>query len=112
MATDKPKINFSFSELDNEVENPDPFVYTTKASKRVTFPDLYGMDADEGEKFLWELRTKPDGVVIKKWLSADDQANLAEDKLSLRQRTTLLQHVMAYYEGTMGTPGEGPASAS
>lgn len=110
--TDKPKVHFSFAELDSEIENPEPFVYTTKASKRVTFPDLFAMEADEGEKFLYDLRTKPDGEILKEWLSDKDRAALAEDKLTLRARTTLLQRVMAYYEGTFGTSGEEPASAS
>lgn len=110
--TDKPKVHFSFAELDSEIENPEPFVYTTKASKRVTFPDLFAMEAEEGEKFLMELQTKPDGVILKQWLSEKDQAALTEDKLTLRQRQTLMQRVMAYYEGTFGTPGEDTASES
>lgn len=112
MANDKPKTNLSFNDLDREIDAPEPFVYTTKASKRVTFPDIFAMDADEAEQLMSELETMPDGKFLKKWLSEEDLERLAEDKLTLRHRAMLMQRVMAYYEGSLGAQGEGSASGS
>lgn len=112
MANDKPQTNLSFKDLDNEIDAPEPFVYTTKSSKRVTFPDIFAMDADEAEKMMSEMESLPDGKFLAKWLSEEDLVRLHEDKLSLRHRMVLMQRVMAYYEGTFGDRGEGGASGS
>jgi len=112
MASDKPKTHFSFSDLDN-IETPEPFVYTTKASKRVTFPDVFDMEALEAEKFLQDLSSSQwNSDVLKKWLPESDYASLLEDRLTLRQLNTLVERVQSLYEGTLGNPEEGRASAS
>lgn len=110
--TDRPKTNLSFADLDREIDAPEPYVYTTKASKRVTFPDIFAMEADEAERMLLEIQTLPDGEFLKRWLAEEDLAKLAEDKLTLRHRAMLVQNVMAYYEGTLGNQGEDDASGS
>ena len=110
--SDTPKTNLSFADLDREIDAPEPYVYTTKSSKRVTFPDIFAMEADEAEELLVDAQTMPDGKFLRKWLSEEDLAKLAEDKLTLRHRSMLVQNVMAYYEGTLGDRGEGSASGS
>lgn len=112
MATDKPKTHLSFNDIDREIDAPEPFVYTTKASKRVTFPDIFAMEADEAEQMMAEMESMPDSKFLAKWLGEEDLAKLAADKLSLRHRAMLMQRVMAYYEGTLGDQGEGTASGS
>lgn len=111
-SSDTPaKVNLTFSALDKEA-TPEPFVYTTKASKRVTFPDMYALEAEEGDKFLEEIAVLSDAEFLAKWLPKTDMAALKADKLTVRQRKSLLNHVMVHYQSTMGDMGEGPASAS
>lgn len=108
---DKPKVDLTFSNLDDE-ETPRPFIYMTKANKRVTFPDLYDMEWEEGEAFLADMATKPTRQILDKWLTAADVEALKADRLSLRNMLLLTQKVQAHYEASLGTPGEGSASES
>lgn len=110
--TDKPRTHFSFSDLD-KIDTPEPFVYTTKASKRVTFPDLLNLEFEEAEKFQEELQAAGGNAgALRKWLSEEDYERLRADRLSLRQVNNLVQKVSAHYEGAIGTQGEETASAS
>ena len=113
MAKDTPsKPTLTADQLDAEVDVPEPFVYMTKASKRVRFPDLYDMEASEGEEFLSQLGTRTDGAFLKEWLPEADFEALQAEKLTLRSRMTLMRMVLAHYEVSMGDAGEGSASAS
>ena len=109
--TDKPKVHASLTDLESEGK-PEPFVYLTSKNKRVTFHDLFEMDWEEAEKFLFDMENKPNSEVLKEWLSAKDLAALKESKLSLRQMNILLHKVMAHYQGIVGDQGEGRASES
>lgn len=107
---DKPRINLAFSTLDQE-ETPEPFVYMTKTNHRIVFPDIFDMEAEEGERFMMEVEKMGyDSAFISKWLSTEDYEELKKDKLTLRQRMRLFSAVMSYYEGSLGTSGEGPSS--
>lgn len=98
MVQDKPNVTYTHSELFSDTEAPDAFTYTTKAGVEIAFPDLYGMEAEEGEKFLAQLRQITDGAFLKKWLTAEQSEALAADKLSLRHRQTLMQRAVDHYE--------------
>jgi len=113
MANDKPVTHFSFADLDNEVK-PEPFVYTTKASKRVVFPDLYDKEFEEAERFFKDFQSAEmsNTAALRKWLDEKDYENLRADRLTLRQVEVLVQRVQAHYEGTFGNTGEGSASAN
>lgn len=116
MATsDKPKVNFSTAALRREAATKvDPYVYMTSSNKRVAFPDPYEMDADAGEDKLWRWQSgavKP-GQVIDEWLSEADAKALADEKFTVRERATLLQHAIQYYEQHAGSLGEGDDSES
>lgn len=109
---DKPTVNFSYSQFEDSA--PEPYVYVTKANKRVTFPDIFAMEAEEAEQFLMDFNntTVPDSVALQKWLSKTDYDALKADKLSLRFRSQLLESVMNYYERSFGSSGEESTSAS
>lgn len=108
---DKPTIHATLKALDTEGK-PEPFVYGTKTGKRVTFPDLFDMDWEEGERFLLDMQTESNGEVLSKWLPKEDYENLQAEKLSLRQLGILLNTVMEHYEGSIGTSGKERASKS
>ena len=109
---DKPKIHATFAALD-AIEKPEPYVYATKAGKRVTFPDIFDMEFEAAEEFLRDLASDQwNSSVLRKWLTDKDFAALKADKLSLRQMNALTEMVRAHYEGTLGDAGEGSASAS
>lgn len=114
MATNKdtPTVHFSFSQFEDvELE---PFVYMTKANKRVEFPDIFAMDADEGEELIRDMESGKItlGEGLRRWLPADELKKVDEDKLTLRQRMALVEAAQAHYEKFYGDSGEGSASAS
>lgn len=109
---DKPSVHFSFSQFEDvELE---PFVYMTKDNKRVVFPDIFAMDADEGETLLRDMESNRVtlGEGLKRWLSKDDLAKVEGDRLTLRQRMALVEAAQSHYEKFYGDAGEGSASAS
>lgn len=113
MAVDKPNVTLTLATLESEVAKPEPFTIAFKNGKRVTFPDIFDMPAEEAEAFLASMEgAKNDFSALEKWLSKDDFAKYKEAKLSLRVHKALIERVTAYYEQTVGTPGEDPASAS
>jgi hypothetical protein len=112
MAADKPSINLSLASLEAEVAKPEPFVLALKGGKRVTFPDIFDMPADEAETFLDDIRSGGDFLFLEKWLSKADFEAYRDAKIPLRVHMAVLQRVMDYYQQTVGTPGEGRASAN
>lgn len=111
MATDKPKVHSTAKDVEPDA-TPEPFVYMTKANKRVTFPDIFDMEWEEAETFLLDMEHERNSVILKKWLSEKDLEALKAEKLTLRSMGTLLTKVMAHYEAFMGAPGEDTASES
>lgn len=114
---DKPSINLSLSALEAEVNKPEPFVFALSGSKRITFPDLFDMPAEDAEAFFDELQSsgQNDFHFLEKWLTKDDFETYKAAKLPLRVHAALVNKVMGYYQATldtMGKPGEGSASAS
>ncbi|MBT8162793.1 MULTISPECIES: hypothetical protein [Arthrobacter] len=114
MASDKPIVHLSLSALEAEVSKPEPFVLALSGGKRITFPDLFDMPADEATEFFEDLeRTKQtDFSFLEKWLPKKDFEAYKAEKISLRVHAALIQRVLDYYEQTVGKPGEGRASAS
>lgn len=113
MAVDKPNITQTLAELEAEVGKPEPYVLALKSGKRVTFPDIYDMPAEEGFKFLTDMKdAENDFTVLERWLSVEDYAKYMEAKVSLRLHGAIMSRVQNYYEETVGKPGEDNASAS
>lgn len=114
MANDKPTIHLSLSALEAEVAKPEAFVLALSGGKRITFPDLYDMPADEAGQFFKDLEAsgQNDFDFLEKWLSAKDFEAYKAEKIPLRLHAALIERVMNYYQQTVGKPGEGPASAS
>lgn len=114
MAVDKPNINLTLASLESEISKPEPFVLALPGSKRITFPDLYDMPAEEALEFFKSLETvaKNDFEFLQKWLSKADFEAYRAAKVKLRVHAALIERVLDYYQQTVGTPGEGNASAS
>lgn len=113
MAVDKPNIHLTLTELEAEVGKPEPFVLALRSGKRITFPDIFDMPVEEAETFLKDMDgAGTDMNALKKWLSADDFAKYKDAKITLRTHSALIERVQAYYEQTVGKPGEGNASES
>lgn len=92
-----------------EVQDVEPFVLTLSNSKRVTFPDIFGMESGEAERLFKEMEAGQAGIwqQLENWLSAEDAAKLRAEKLTLRQLMAVVERVRAYYEGHYGDMGEG-----
>ncbi|UKA59157.1 hypothetical protein [Arthrobacter sp. FW306-2-2C-D06B] len=114
MANDKPNISLTLAALEAEVAKPEPFVLALKGGKRITFPDLYDMPAVEAKEFFdqFEGADRTDFSLLEQWLSKPDYEAYVEARLPLRVHAALVERVMAYYQQTVGTPGEGAASKS
>jgi hypothetical protein len=113
MTIDKPNVMLTLANLEAEVAKPEPFVLALKSGKRITFPDIFDMPAEDAEAFLASMEgAKNDFSALEKWLSSEDFAKYKEAKLTLRVHKALIERVTAYYEQTVGTPGEDSASAS
>ncbi|SDK79092.1 hypothetical protein [Arthrobacter sp. ok362] len=114
MAVDKPNVNLSLAALEAEANKPEPFVLALSGSKRITFPDLFDLPVDEAEEFFRDLDQpgKSDFEFLAKWLSKADFDAYKAARVPLRVHKVLIQRVLAYYQQTVGNPGEDTASAS
>lgn len=108
MANDKPSINLSLASLEAEIAKPEPFILALKGGKRITFPDLFDISIDESDEFLSDLQKngQNDLGFLEKWLSPTDFEAYKAAKVPLRVHAALIQRVLAYYQQTVGTPGE------
>jgi len=109
---DKPNVH-TLASLDVET-GAEPYVYMTKARKRVTFPDPGEMDAFEAEEMLIsfgdpQITSKE---MLQRWLSETDFKALGAEKLTFYQMLALIADVQKHYEAIFGKPGESPASES
>lgn len=110
--SDNPLENSTLARL-GKTETAGPYVYTCRNGKtKVTFPDPGEMDWFEAEKFLSQMGSGKDSDFLKKWLTADEFATLADEKWTLREKNLVIQDVFSHYSDIFGTPGEEPASAS
>lgn len=108
---DKPNVNLSIAALEDEIGAVEPYVIAMRDSKRVTFPDVGAMPAEEAEDLLDDIEeAERNSEALKKWLSPEDYETFRDAKLSLRTQTRVLQRVGAYYESTLGDRGKGRAS--
>jgi hypothetical protein len=113
MAVDKPTVHLSLTALRKEVAKPDPFRVSLTGSKLITFPDLFALESTEAETVFSSLsQNASNWEALDKWLSADDSKALRAEKLSVRELAAVVQAAIAYYEQTVGTAGNGTASAS
>jgi hypothetical protein len=113
MAVDKPTVHLSLAALRKEVAKPDPFRVSLTGSKLITFPDLFALESTEAESVFGDLeRNASNWDALDKWLSKADATSLRAEKLSVRELAAVVQAALNYYEQTVGTPGNGTASAS
>lgn len=113
MAADKPTVHLSLTTLRKEVAKPEPFRVALTGSKTITFPDLFAIESTEAETVFQSLgRNATNWDALDKWLSKADAAALRAEKLSVRELAAVVQAAMSYYEGTIGGPEKGTASAN
>jgi hypothetical protein len=103
----------TLASLDVEA-SPEPYVYMTRAGRRVSWPDPGDLDAFEADEFLAEMDDPSIrlGPLLTRWLGDDAVADLKAEKLTLRQMSALLEAVKTHYQLILGTPGESDASES
>lgn len=113
MAVDKPTVHLSLSSLRKEVAKPDEFKVALSGSKIITFPDLYAKESVEAENVFGALnRSNTNWTALGMWLSEKDCEALKAEKLSVRELGAVVQAAISYYEETVGSAGNGSASAS
>lgn len=112
MAVDKPSVNLTLAALMAETKKPEPFVFALSGSKRITFPDIFDVPAEESLEFFRDMQAsgQNDFDLLRKWLSKADFEAYQAAKLPLRVHANLVSQVMDYYRSTMGDLGEDSAS--
>lgn len=116
VKSDSPQVQATLAALD--VETPaEPFVYGTKAGKRVVFPDPGLMPWEEAEEFLLDIagRGKANGnrEILVKWVGEDGMKAIDAEKLNRYQFVELLGQVQQHYASFFGADsGEDDASES
>lgn len=109
---DKPMATIKTADLANEI-NQDPASVQLKNGKLVVFPDIFDWPTEQAEAFLVKINNRSMLLPsLKEWLDKGDYEALTAEYKTLRQLGPLVERVMNYYQGTWGTPGEGPASES
>lgn len=111
--SDRPlKPTAVLTELELEAASPEPFVLALPDSSRITFPDLYDIPAEDGEKFMQDMESagENDFEFLEKWLTKEDFEKYKGLKLKLRTHALLMNQVLSYYRASLGRPGEGRAS--
>lgn len=108
---DKPKVTATLKDLDNEIAQ-DPFIYMTRAGKRVVFPDPSEMDWREAEEFGRAMRDPNSNgeKFLIKYLGKDALDDLEQDIKTYRQMSKFMELVVEHYEAFFGTPGKDDAS--
>lgn len=114
MATDKPTVHSSLSQLRKEVKKVEPYSIALSGSKIITFPDLNAMESEESDKLLERLESpgKNTWAVLDDWLSKDAAKALRAEKLSRAELIHVVAAASNYYKDEYGDLGNGNASAS
>lgn len=115
-AADSPTVHATLAALDSETPAT-PYVYGTKAGKRVVFPDPGLMPWEEAEEFLLDIagRGKANGnrEILIKWVGEAGMKALDAEKLNRYQFVEMLGRVQKHYSSFFGvTSGEDDASES
>lgn len=106
-------VHLTEQDLLDESQAPEPFVFALSSSKRIVFPDLFDLPANEADEFLTEMEKygKNDFKFLEKWLPEKDFKTYKEANLPLRAHARLMTRVLNYYRATLGDEGEDNASA-
>ena len=115
MSDTPTHVSLTLAQLDKELgEPPAPYVFALADSTRVTFPNPGIMEALEAEQMLVDFASSSGRAteILGRWLDAEDLERLLAARLSFRQMSGLLEHVLAYYKDVFGSPGESDASES
>lgn len=111
MAVDKPNVHLSLANLRKETEKVEEFTLALSGSKRITFPDIYGMESEDAENLVRKIDDRTyNWEALRLWLTKADADALKAEKLTMRQLMQVIQAAQNHYEGVYGTPGEGSAS--
>lgn len=94
--------------LDSECQDPQPFTFMLRDSKRVIFPDFASGTVDDVREFYRVAETNQNDphAILRQWLSKESYDNLRGLKLNARQLADLTTRAITHYESTRGTPGE------
>ena len=118
--SDKITINTHLSRIDSigaEVE-AEPFRVGVGASKFITFPPINDLPFEDADTILTQIEAAQAehipsfSALFRAWLSDEDYKLLMSAQPTFGQMTGLFKALMDAYQEQVGTPGEGPSSAS
>lgn len=108
---DTPTVHSTVAELKSNTKEVEPFTFGVSGSKRITFPDFYAMESEEGERVTAKLNQRNAEVWSKlnAWLSKEDAELLRQEKLTFIELIRLVSQASQHYENHYGSVGESGA---
>lgn len=108
----RARKSITASALDAECQDPKPYTFVLRNSKRIIFPDFASGSMEDVREFYRVAETNRNSpeVVLQHWIGKDSFENLKSLDLNARQLADLTTRAIQHYEATRGTPGESRAS--
>lgn len=105
--TDKPKIDLVLADLEKEIQEPEPFTVALPGGKRITFNDPFDFNLDERKRVQELMVGVEQGTVddldfLAEIMSEEDLKTYEDSNPKIRVHNTLMQRVMAYFQGALG----------
>lgn len=107
---DTPKIDLVLSDLEREIQKPEPFTVVLSKNKRITFKDPYGFRMSERKEIFGMYEATQRGETddmdfLKRILTDTDFKKLEDEDLHIRTHEAMVQRVMAHFQGALGSTG-------
>lgn len=105
--TDKPQVDLVLADLEKEIEEPKPFTVVIKGGKRVTFKDPFDFTLEERQRVMDLYQGMQNGTVddlefLAEIMTKTDLETYKKSNPKIRTHNTLMQRVMAHFQGALG----------
>lgn len=108
MATnDKPNIDLVLSDLEKEIQAPEPFTLVLRNNVRVTFKDPMDFKMSERHDIIGDYGAAQRGEIddydfLKRIMTEADFEKYKKADLHIRTHNAVLQRVMNHFQGALG----------
>lgn len=104
---DKPQVDLVLADLEKEIQEPQPYTVALKGGVRVTFKDPFDFKLDERQRVMDLMRGMENGTVddlefLAEIMTKTDLEKYKKSNPGIRLHNTLMQRVMAHFQGALG----------
>lgn len=105
--SDKPQIDLVLTDLEKEIQEPQPYTVALPGGKRITFKDPFDFSLDERQRVMdlfqgMERGTVDDFEFLSEIMTKTDLEAYKKTNPKIRTHNTLMQRVMAHFRGALG----------